>query len=35
VQFHRWRLDKRPEDCTFAQMEKAPPVELQTVFGAR
>ena len=35
VQFHRWRFDKRPEDCTFEQMEKAPPVELHTVFGAR
>ncbi len=35
VQFHRWRFDKRPEDCTFAQMEKAPPIELHTVFGAR
>jgi len=35
VQFHRWRFDKRPENCTFEQMEKAPPVELHTVFGAR
>jgi ATP-dependent DNA ligase len=34
VQFKRWRLDKSPRDCTFAQMEAAPPIELQLVFGA-
>ncbi len=32
--FRRWRTDKRPEDCTYAQLEVVPPQELQAIFGA-
>ena len=32
VQFVRWRMERQPESCTFAQMETAPPIELQQVF---
>lgn len=31
--FRRWRLDKRPADCTFAQFEVVPPQELKTIFA--
>jgi ATP-dependent DNA ligase len=31
--FRRWRSDKRPEDCTFAQLEVVPPQELATIFA--
>jgi hypothetical protein len=30
--FRRWRTDKRPEDCTYAQLEVVPPQELAEVF---
>jgi ATP-dependent DNA ligase len=30
----RWRPDKPPEDCTYEQLEVAPPAELDQVFGA-
>jgi ATP-dependent DNA ligase len=30
----RWRPDKSPEDCTYEQLEVAPPAELDQVFGA-
>jgi ATP-dependent DNA ligase len=30
--FRRWRLDKRPADCTYAQLETVPPEELRTIF---
>jgi ATP-dependent DNA ligase len=35
AQFRRWRLDKKPRDCTYAQLEEAPPQELQEIFGVR
>ncbi|MCC6620692.1 MAG: ATP-dependent DNA ligase [Deltaproteobacteria bacterium] len=30
----RWRDDKRPADCTFAQLEVVPPAELAALFAA-
>ena len=33
AQFRRWRLDKKPGDCTYAQLEVVPPHELQQIFG--
>jgi len=33
-QFRRWRPDKKPEDCTFAQLEVVPPHELETIFAS-
>ena len=30
--FRRWRPDKPPRDCTYAQLEVVPPHELQTIF---
>jgi ATP-dependent DNA ligase len=35
AQFRRWRPDKEPEDCTFAQLEVVPPEELSAIFHAR
>jgi ATP-dependent DNA ligase len=35
AQFVRWRPDKRPEDCRYAQLEVTPAYELERVFGAR
>jgi len=32
--FRRWRDDKRPRDCTYAQLEVVPPQELAAIFGA-
>jgi ATP-dependent DNA ligase len=32
--FHRWRLDKRPIDCGYDQLEVTAPFELEKVFGA-
>ncbi len=32
-QFRRWRPDKEPKDCTYAQLEVVPPEELATIFG--
>ena len=29
AQFRRWRTDKKPTDCTFAQLEVVPPHELE------
>ena len=34
AQFRRWRSDKRPRDCTFAQLEVVPPHELSQIFAA-
>ena len=34
AQFRRWRPDKRPSDCTFAQLEVVPPHELSQIFVA-
>jgi ATP-dependent DNA ligase len=32
AQFRRWRSDKRPRDCTFAQLEVVPAEELAAIF---
>jgi ATP-dependent DNA ligase len=34
AQFRRWRLDKRPRDCTYAQLEVVPPQELMAIFAS-
>ena len=34
AQFRRWRADKNPRDCTYAQLEVVPPHELTAIFGA-
>jgi ATP-dependent DNA ligase len=31
--FKRWRSDKRPGDCTYAQLEVVPPHELREIFA--
>jgi ATP-dependent DNA ligase len=33
AQFRRWRTDKTPTDCTFAQLEVVPPQELAMIFS--
>ena len=33
AQFRRWRMDKTPTDCTFAQLEVVPPQELAMIFS--
>ena len=33
AQFRRWRTDKQPRDCTYAQLEVVPPQELMAIFG--
>jgi ATP-dependent DNA ligase len=33
--FHRWRTDRKPESCTFAQLEVVPPEELASIFSER
>jgi ATP-dependent DNA ligase len=33
--FRRWRADKRPLDCTYAQLEVVPPHELKDIFLTR
>jgi ATP-dependent DNA ligase len=33
AQFRRWRPDKRPGDCTYAQLEVVPPQELMAIFA--
>ncbi len=32
AQFRRWRPDKEPRDCTYAQLEVVPPQELAAIF---
>jgi ATP-dependent DNA ligase len=32
-QFRRWRTDKKPADCTYAQLEVVPPQELMAIFA--
>lgn len=32
AQFRRWRKDKKPSDCTYAQLEVVPPQELAAIF---
>jgi ATP-dependent DNA ligase len=34
AQFRRWRTDKPPTECTYAQLEVTPPEELSAIFGA-
>ena len=31
--FRRWRTDKQPADCTYAQLEVVPPHELAAIFA--
>jgi ATP-dependent DNA ligase len=33
--FRRWRTDKRPQECTYEQLEVVPPHELAAIFAAR
>jgi ATP-dependent DNA ligase len=33
AQFRRWRKDKPPADCTYAQLEVVPPQELNEIFA--
>lgn len=33
AQFRRWRHDKQPRDCTYAQLEVVPPQELMEIFA--
>ena len=33
--FRRWRADKPPRECRYAQLEVTPAYELERVFGAR
>jgi ATP-dependent DNA ligase len=35
AQFRRWRKDKSPSECTYAQLEVVPPQELATIFRQR
>jgi ATP-dependent DNA ligase len=32
--FRRWRTDKRPQECTYAQLEVVPPHELARIFAS-
>jgi ATP-dependent DNA ligase len=34
ARFLRWRPDRDPDSCTFAQLEVVPPMELHLVFGS-
>lgn len=34
TQFLRWRTDKRPEDCTYEQLQVATPYELERIFSS-
>lgn len=34
AQFRRWRTDKAPQDCTYAQLEIVAPQELGEIFGS-
>jgi len=35
AQFRRWRTDKKPSECTYAQLEVVPPQELRAIFPHR
>jgi ATP-dependent DNA ligase len=35
AQFRRWRDDKKPADCTYAQLEVVAPEELSRIFASR
>jgi ATP-dependent DNA ligase len=32
--FRRWRIDKKPSDCTYSQLEVVPPQELMEIFSS-
>jgi len=32
--FRRWRIDKKPSDCTYSQLEVVPPQELMEIFAS-
>jgi ATP-dependent DNA ligase len=34
AQFRRWRTDKKPSDCTYAQLDVVPPQELAAIFSS-
>jgi ATP-dependent DNA ligase len=34
AQFRRWRVDKKPSECTYAQLEVVPPQELEAIFAS-
>src|SRR5438105_6197702 len=34
AQFRKWRSDKKPTDCTYAQLEVVPPQEIAAIFPA-
>ena len=34
AQFRRWRVDKTPHECTYAQLEVVPPQELMAIFSS-
>ncbi len=34
AQFRQWRTDKRPSECTYAQLEVVPPQELAAIFAS-
>jgi ATP-dependent DNA ligase len=34
AQFRRWRTDKSPRECTYAQLEVVPPQELAAIFSS-
>ena len=34
AQFRRWRTDKKPSECTYAQLEVVPPQELAEIFAS-
>jgi ATP-dependent DNA ligase len=33
ARFHRWRPDREPASCTYAQLDQAAPTELHEIFG--
>jgi ATP-dependent DNA ligase len=33
AQFRRFRPDKSPSECTYAQLEVVPPEEIKNIFG--
>ena len=35
AQFRRWRMEKRPQECTYAQLEVVAPQELMEIFPER
>jgi len=35
AQFERWRPDRKPESCTYEQLETTPPYELEEIFAHR